>query len=174
MYKDVIHWCKSCHECQLYQQRKLMLEPPRRVSYKIFCKWALYIIGSLPTSNRGKIYSISAVEYVSCCPEARVAHSATSKEMENFAFDWRFGVSLELVTNNGLEFRGNFVKGLVNHFETAHKELLHIIHNVMVWWKLLMELCSIHRVGTELNKTLRACKMTPKLSTKRAVLHMSV
>ena len=125
MYKDVIHWCKSCHECQLYQQRKLMLEPPRRVSYKIFCKWALYIIGSLPTSNRGKIYSISAVEYVSCCPEARVAHSATSKEMENFNFNQivcGFGLPLELVIENGQEFRGNFVKILINQSEISHKK----------------------------------------------------
>ena len=24
MYRDVIHWCRSCHECQLYQQRRCL------------------------------------------------------------------------------------------------------------------------------------------------------
>ena len=28
MYRDVVHWCRSSHQCQLYQQRRIMLEPP--------------------------------------------------------------------------------------------------------------------------------------------------
>ena len=66
MYRDVVHWCRSCNKCQLYQQRRLMLEPPGRiVSYNIFSKWGLDIIGPLPSSSSGKVYIMSAVEYVS-------------------------------------------------------------------------------------------------------------
>ena len=57
--------------------------PPQRIgSYKIFSKWGLDIIGPLPTSNSGKIYIMSATEYVSHWPKARDTHSARSKEME--------------------------------------------------------------------------------------------
>ena len=67
---------------------------------------------------------MSVVGYVSRWLEARATRSATSKEMERFVFEQvvcRFGVLLELVTDNGLEFRGVFVKGLVSHLEIAHK-----------------------------------------------------
>ena len=48
MYRDVVYWCRSCHQCKLYQLRRLMLEPPGRIlSYKIFSKWCLDIIGPL-------------------------------------------------------------------------------------------------------------------------------
>ena len=43
-----------------------MPEPPGRiVSYNIFSKWGLDIIGPLPSSSSGKVYIMSAVEYVS-------------------------------------------------------------------------------------------------------------
>ena len=104
---------------------KKMLEPPGRiVSYKIFSKWGLDIIGPLPSSSNGKVYIMSAVEYVSRWPEARATRIATSKEVARFVFEQvlcRFGVPLELVIDNGPEFRGDFVKYLVTRLEIAHK-----------------------------------------------------
>ena len=67
---------------------------------------------------------MSTVEYVSQWLGARATRNATSKEMARFAFGQvvcRFGVLLELVADNVLEFRGDFVKGLVTHLEIAHR-----------------------------------------------------
>ena len=103
-----------------------MPEPLGRiVSYKIFSKWGLDIIGPLLSSTSGKVYIMSTVEYVSQWLEARATRNATSKEMARFDFGQvvcRFGVLLELVADNVLEFRGDFVKGLVTHLEIAHKK----------------------------------------------------
>ena len=72
MYRDVVHWCRSCYQCQLYQQRRLMSGPLGKiVSYNIFSKWGLDIIGPLPSSSSGKVYIMSVVEYVSQWPEPR-------------------------------------------------------------------------------------------------------
>ena len=67
---------------------------------------------------------MSAVEYVPRWPEARATRSATRKEMAKFVFEqvvYRFGVPLELVTNNAPEFRRDFVKGFITHLKIAHK-----------------------------------------------------
>ena len=96
----------------------------RIVSYNLFSKWGLDIIGPLPSSSSGKLYIMSAIEYVSRWLETRATRSAKSKEMTRFVFEQvvcRFGVPLELVTNNAPEFRRDFVKGFITHLKIAHK-----------------------------------------------------
>ena len=163
-----------------------MLEPPGRiVSYKIFSKWGLDIIGPLPSYTSGKVYIMSVVEYVSQWLEARATRNATSKEMARFAFGQvvcRFGVLLELVADNVLEFRGDFVKGLVTHLEIAHKRATpyHPQCNGLVEafnqtiQKLLFKLLDLYPRSwdKELNKALWACRMTHKLSTGFTPFHL--
>ena len=70
-------------------------------------------------------YTLSLLEYVSRWPKPRATDSVTSKEMENFNFNQivcGFGLPLELVIENGQEFRGNFVKILINQSEISHKK----------------------------------------------------
>ena len=173
MYRDVVHWCGSCHQCQLYQQRRLILEPLGRiVSYTIFPKWGLDIIGPLPSSSIGNIYIMSAEEYVSQCLEERATRSATSKEMAKIVYELvcRFGVPLELVTDNSPDFRGDFVKGLVTHLEIAHIKATpyHPQCNGLVEafngsiQKLLFKLVYLYPQSwdKELNKALWARRMT--------------
>ena len=74
----------------------------------------------------------------------------------------RFGLPLELVTDNGPNFRGNFVKSLINHLEIAHKRATpyHPQCNGLVeafngsMWKLLFKLVDLHPQNwdNELNK----------------------
>ena len=186
MYKDVVHWCKSCHECQLYQQRKLVPEPPGRViSYRKFSRWGLDIIGPLPASSSGKIYILSTVEYVSRWPEARATRSATSKEMAKFVFEQivcRFGVPLELVTDNSPAFRGSFIKDLVVHLEIAHKKATpyHPQCNGFAEsfngtvQKILFKLVDFYpgSLDKELNKAIWACRMMHRLAIGFTPFHL--
>ncbi|MCO5603330.1 hypothetical protein L7F22_057480 [Adiantum nelumboides] len=116
MNRDVVHWCKSCHECQVYQKRKLIPEPLKGiVSYGPFEKWGVDVIGPLPGTRNGKHYILSAVDYMTKWPKAKASRGATSKDVCNFIFDCiccRFGVPLELVSDQGKEFRNDLIEGL--------------------------------------------------------------
>ena len=105
--------------------------------------------------------------------------------MTRFVFEQvvcRFGVPLELVTDNAPKFRGDFVKGLVGHLEIAHKRATpyHPQCNGLVEafngaiQKLLFKLVDLYPRSwdKELNKALWACRMTHKLSTGFTPFHL--
>ncbi|MCO5611527.1 hypothetical protein L7F22_065780 [Adiantum nelumboides] len=125
MNRDVVHWCKSCHEYQVYQKRKLLFEPLKGiVSYGPFEKWGIDVIGPLPGTRNGKHYILSAMDYMTKWPEAKASRGATSKDVCNFIFDCiccRFGVPLELVSDQGKEFRNDLIEDLVKKLEIKHR-----------------------------------------------------
>ncbi|MCO5553279.1 hypothetical protein L7F22_006800 [Adiantum nelumboides] len=126
MNRDVVHWCKSCHECQVYQKRKLLPEPLKGiVSYGPFEKWGVDVICPLPGTRNGKHYILmSVVDYMTKWPEAKASRGATSKDVCNFIFDCiccRFGVPLELVSDQGKEFRNDIIEDWVKKMEIKHR-----------------------------------------------------
>ena len=105
--------------------------------------------------------------------------------MAKFVFEQivcRFGVPLELVTDNGLEFRGSFIKDLVVHLEIAHKKATpyHPQCNGLVEsfngtvQKILFKLVDFYPRSwdKELSKAIWACRMTHKLVTGFTPLHL--
>ncbi|MCO5552509.1 hypothetical protein L7F22_006021 [Adiantum nelumboides] len=125
MNRDVVHWCKSCHECHVYQKGKLMLEPLMGiVSYGTFKKWGVDVIGSLLGTRNGKHYILSDVDYMTKWPKAKASRGATSKDICNFIFECiccRFGVPLELVSDQEKEFGNDLIEGLVKELEIKHR-----------------------------------------------------
>ena len=79
-----------------------------------FEKWNLDFIGPLPPTRRGKQYILSDVDYMTRWPEVVATRSAKGVEVARFFMNnlcCRFGVPLEIVTNQG------FSKNIVKEFE---------------------------------------------------------
>ncbi|MCO5551674.1 hypothetical protein L7F22_005178 [Adiantum nelumboides] len=98
LHIDVQHWCKSCHNCQVNENKHLLHGPRQLVlANGPFEKWGIDAMGPLPRTKNGKFYILVAIDYMT-----------------------RFGTPLEIVFDNGPGFR----KGLL----TEVSEELHILH----------------------------------------------
>ena len=88
MNRDIIHWCRSCHECQAFQKKKLLPEPMKSiVSCRPFEKWGLDIIGPMLGTRNRKHYILSAVDYMTRWPEARASRGCSAKDVCKFLFE---------------------------------------------------------------------------------------
>lgn len=179
MNRDIIHWCRSCHECQAFHKRKLMPEPLMYiVSYRPFEKWGLDVIGPMPGTKNGKHYILSAMDYMTRWPEARASRGATSKDICKFIYECiccRFGVPLELVSDQGKEFRNNLIKGMDKMLTIKHKYstpyhpqcngLVEAFNGVLQ--KILFKLVEEHPKDWDmyLERALWACRVSQKSAT---------
>ncbi|MCO5564639.1 hypothetical protein L7F22_018305 [Adiantum nelumboides] len=186
MNRDVVHWCKSCYECQVYQKRKLLPEPLKSiVSYGTFENWGVDVIGPLPGTRNGKHYILSAMDYMTKWPEAKASRGATSKDVCNFIFDYiccRFGVPLELVSDQGKKFRNDLIEDLVKKLEIKHRYstpyhpqcngLVEAFNGVLQ--KMLFKLVEEHPMdwGMYLERALWACRVTQKSATSFTPFHL--
>ncbi|MCO5610553.1 hypothetical protein L7F22_064792 [Adiantum nelumboides] len=82
-YAHVQHWCRSCHNCQVYGNKKLLYGPRQAViTNGPFEKWGIDAMGPLPRTANGKRYILVAIDYMT-----------------------RFGTPLEIFSDNGPGFR---------------------------------------------------------------------
>ncbi|XP_031096999.1 uncharacterized protein LOC116001249 [Ipomoea triloba] len=104
---------KSCESCQLYARvpgRPATFYHP--VSSAIpFAKWGVDILGPFPQLTGRRRFIIVAVDYFSKWIEAEPLATITSQQCARFL--WRnvisrFGVPVQLVTDNGKQFEGEY------------------------------------------------------------------
>lgn len=124
LQKDVYHWCKSCTACQVMGSR--ILKPELRktiIAFDIFEKWGLDAIGPLPVTSRGKCYILTAVDYLSRWAEAKAVKQVTAKEVAKFIYEdicCRFGMPLEILSDNAQSFRSELVEYLCKKVKIRH------------------------------------------------------
>ena len=88
--------------------------------HNIFKRWRVDAIGPLPWTARGKIYILTAMDYLSKWSEAKVVKSVDGKSVADFIFEHiccRFRVPLEIFSDSGLGFRSEIMDHLCERSE---------------------------------------------------------
>ncbi|MCO5595574.1 hypothetical protein L7F22_049619 [Adiantum nelumboides] len=99
MHADVPHWCRSCHNC-LVDGNKRLLYGPRQVviANGPFEKWGIDAMGPLPRTANGKLYILAAIDYMT-----------------------RFDTPLEIVSDNGPGFKRGILKEVCEELKISHR-----------------------------------------------------
>ncbi|MCO5561117.1 hypothetical protein L7F22_014738 [Adiantum nelumboides] len=155
------------------------------VTYGPFEKWGVDVIGRLPGTRNGKHYILSDADYMTKWLEVKASRGATSKDVCNFIFDCiccRFGVPLELVSDQGKEFKNNLIQDLVKKLEIKHRYSTpyHLQCNGLVeafngvLQKILFKLVEEHPKDWDmyLERALWACRVTQKSATSFTPFHL--
>ncbi|MCO5586666.1 hypothetical protein L7F22_040608 [Adiantum nelumboides] len=65
MHADVQHWCRSCHNCQVNGNKRLLYGPRQAViANGPFEKWGIDAMGPLPRTANEKLYILVAIDYM--------------------------------------------------------------------------------------------------------------
>ncbi|XP_035837062.1 uncharacterized protein LOC118484990 [Helianthus annuus] len=111
MYEAAFEEIKKCDNCQVHapmthRHKHPMI--PVSTSWP-FQKWAIDVIGPFPEGPGGVKYVVEAIDYFTKWIEAKPLAKITGDQMRRFVLDniiCRYGVSKELVSDNGVQFAG--------------------------------------------------------------------
>ncbi|XP_022000046.1 uncharacterized protein LOC110897588 [Helianthus annuus] len=111
MYETALEEIKKCDNCQVHapmthRHKHPMI--PVSTSWPLQ-KWAIDIIGPFPEGPGGVKYVVVAIDYFTKWVEARPLAKITGEQMKRFVLDniiCRYGLPMELVSDNGVQFAG--------------------------------------------------------------------
>ncbi|MCO5580282.1 hypothetical protein L7F22_034148 [Adiantum nelumboides] len=125
MHADVQHWCRSCHNCQVNGNKKLLYGPRQAVTANgPFEKWGIDAMGPLPRTANGKLYILVAIDYMTRWVEAQSVAKVNEKTVSKFVYTHiccRFGTPLEIVSDNGPGFRRGLLTEVCEELKISHK-----------------------------------------------------
>ncbi|MCO5564188.1 hypothetical protein L7F22_017845 [Adiantum nelumboides] len=125
MHADVQHWCKSCHNCQVNGNKKLLYGPRQAViANGPFEKWGIDAMGPLPRTANGKLYILVAIDYMTRWVEAQSVAKVNEKTVSKFVYTHiccRFGTPLEIVSDNGPGFRRGLLTEVCEELKISHR-----------------------------------------------------
>ncbi|MCO5596919.1 hypothetical protein L7F22_050990 [Adiantum nelumboides] len=124
-YEDVQHWCRSCHNCQVNGNKKLLYGPRQAViANGPFEKWGIDAMGPLPRTANGKLYILVAIDYMTRWVEAQSVAKVNEKTVSKFVYTHiccRFGTPLEIVSDNGPRFRRGLLTEVCEELKIFHR-----------------------------------------------------
>ncbi|MCO5600595.1 hypothetical protein L7F22_054709 [Adiantum nelumboides] len=122
--KDVQHWCKSCHNCQIDGKKRLLYGPRQAViTNGPFEKWGIDAMGPLPRTANGKLYILVAIDYMTRWVEAQSVARVNEKTVSKFVYTHiccSFGTPLEIVSDNGPGFRRGLLTEVYEELKISH------------------------------------------------------
>ncbi|MCO5602294.1 hypothetical protein L7F22_056423 [Adiantum nelumboides] len=125
MHADVQHWCRSCHNCQVNGNKKLLYGPRQAViANGPFEKWGIDAMGPLPRTANGKLYILVAIDYMTRWVEAQSVAKVNEKIVSKFVYTQiccRFGTPLEIVSDNGPGFRRGLLTEVCEELKISHR-----------------------------------------------------
>ena len=93
------------------------------MAFDIFEKWGIDAIGPFPLNNRGKCYTLIAVDYLSHWAEASVVRQVNAKDVAKFVYEvicCKLGVPLKLLFDQGPGFKGDLLQYLCEKMKITH------------------------------------------------------
>ncbi|MCO5559358.1 hypothetical protein L7F22_012957 [Adiantum nelumboides] len=125
MHADVQHWCRSCHNCQVNGNKKLLYGLRQAViANGPFEKWGIDAMGPLPRTANGKLYILVAIDYMTRWVEVQSVAKVNEKTVSKFIYTHiccRFGTPLEIVSDNGPGFRRSLLTEVCEELKISHR-----------------------------------------------------
>jgi len=103
---DIKWYARTCHECQVWQTRKLHIPPTVPIPGGLFCKVHIDTM-KMPRAG-GFEHLVQARCALTGYPEWHMLHKETTKTLQAFVFEellCRWGPITEIVTNNAPAYR---------------------------------------------------------------------
>ncbi|MCO5549937.1 hypothetical protein L7F22_003414 [Adiantum nelumboides] len=125
MHADVQHWCRSCHNCQVIGNKRLLYGSRQAIiTNGPFEKWRIDAMGPLPRTTNGKLYIIVAIDYMTRWVEVQSVAKVNGKTVSKFVYTHiccRFGTPLEIVFDNGPGFRRGLLTEVCEELKISHR-----------------------------------------------------
>ncbi|MCO5561544.1 hypothetical protein L7F22_015164 [Adiantum nelumboides] len=125
MHADVQHWCRTCHNCQVNGNKRLLYGPRQAVIVNgPFEKWEIDAMGPLPRTANGKLYILVAIDYMTRWVETQRVAKVNEKTVSKFVYTHiccRFGTPLEIVSDNGPGFRRGLLTEVCEELKISHR-----------------------------------------------------
>ncbi|MCO5596612.1 hypothetical protein L7F22_050679 [Adiantum nelumboides] len=125
MHADVQHWCRSCHNCQVNGNKRLLYGPRQAIiANGPFEKWGIDAMGPLPRTANGKLYIFVAIDYMTRWVEAQSVAKVNEKIVSKFVYTHiccRFGTPLEIVFDNGPRFKRGLLTEVCEVLKISHR-----------------------------------------------------
>ncbi|MCO5611796.1 hypothetical protein L7F22_066055 [Adiantum nelumboides] len=170
--------CVGLNECIKRHVKKLLIKGDSMLAIR-------QIQGPLPGTRNGKHYIFECCGLYDKVAKAKASRGATSKDVCNFIFDCiccKFGVPLELVGDQGKDFRNDLIEDLGQNLEIKQRYstpyhpqcngLVEAFNGVLQ--KILFKLVEEHPMdwGMYLERALWACRVTQKSATGFTPFHL--
>ncbi|GFX59294.1 hypothetical protein TNCV_4217101 [Trichonephila clavipes] len=140
---DVEQWCKSCDACSARKGPKIRSRGKLH-RYNVgapFERIAFDILGPLPRTVSGNKYLLVVMDYFTKWPEVYpIPDQEALTVAEAVVQHWisRYGVPLQLHSDQGRNFVSAVLKGSVNYSELTRPRPHLCTHSQMAWWRGLI------------------------------------
>ncbi|MCO5563101.1 hypothetical protein L7F22_016737 [Adiantum nelumboides] len=125
LHLDVQHWCRTCHQCQINGDRRLIHGPRHPVvANGPFERWGIDAIGRLPRTADGKLYILVAIDYMTKWVEAQSVSRVTKRTVSKFVYSHiccRFGAPQEIISDHGPGFREGLLTRVCEEMKVKHQ-----------------------------------------------------
>ncbi|XP_019173389.1 PREDICTED: uncharacterized protein LOC109168965 [Ipomoea nil] len=128
MAKECADYARSCETCQHFQvaPRQPATSYTPISSVIPFSRWGVDLVRALPTGSGKRKYFIVAVDYFTKWVEAERLATITSAHCKHFVYKnilCRFGVPMQLITDNGRQFEGQEFEGFFAEWHITHSRV---------------------------------------------------
>jgi hypothetical protein len=125
MFKNTFDYCKRCEVCQAFVNKATVIGnlhpiPPLGP----FEEWDIDLMGPLPITKRGHRFIVVATDYLTKFAEVRALKTSVKKKVARFVYErivTRFGIPLEMVSDNGPQFTSNVWEDLMERLAIKHR-----------------------------------------------------
>ncbi|XP_031099838.1 uncharacterized protein LOC116004037 [Ipomoea triloba] len=132
MMREVHKGVCSAHQGAYTIARRIMLQGRPATNYTPvstaipFSRWGIDLVGALPTGSGSRKYIIVAIDYFTKWVEAEPLASITAARCKNFVEKnilCRFGIPIQVITDNGRQFEGREFSDFLTEWGIKHSRV---------------------------------------------------